>query len=254
MTEQIAASVAAFPAPRYATAAVEDLLTGGRKLRQVFLQGPLRFAGREAPLLHAAEAEPGAVLLRSGFAFRSCALADGRRAILDILVPGDVAGLDHMVLMRPVEEITAAGRVSYQTASATALRELAADPQIALRMLATAAEARGRADRLAAMIGRLDAQARIGVMLLDLYDRLYRRGLINRPTYNLPMTQEQIADHLGLTLVHVNRTLRRLREQKIALLDRQVVIIIEIERLRALAQGLPRPADIPEPAPASAGL
>ena len=172
--------------------------------------------------------------------------------ILDILVPGDIAGLDQIVLMRPIEEITAAGRVGYQALGAAALRELMADPRTALRMVANAAQTRWRADRLAAMIGRLDAQARIGVMLLDLYDRLYRRGLISRATYNLPMTQEQIADHLGLTLVHVNRTLRRLREQKIALLDRQVVIIMDLDRLRAVARGLPQPAEIPEPALASA--
>jgi DNA-binding transcriptional regulator LsrR (DeoR family) len=47
--------------------------------------------------------------------------------------------------------------------------------------------------------------------------------LIARPTFNLPLTQDQIGDHLGLTMVHVSRTLRRLREDKVALVDRQVV-------------------------------
>jgi DNA-binding transcriptional regulator LsrR (DeoR family) len=85
------------------------------------------------------------------------------------------------------------------------------------------------------------------VLLLDLYDRLRRHGLISRMTYNLPLTQEQMADHLGLTLVHVNRTLRRLREERIVLVDRQVVIIMDLERLREFAQGLPQPAELPEP-------
>ena len=84
-------------------------------------------------------------------------------------------------------------------------------------------------------------------MLLDIHDRLRHRDLINRPTFNLPLTQEQIADHLGLTLVHVNRTLRRLREEKIVLVERQVVIIQDIERLRELAQGLPQAAELPAP-------
>jgi len=109
------------------------------------------------------------------------------------------------------------------------------------------AEARWRGDRLATSIGRLDAQGRISVLLLDLYDRLRRHGLISRMTYNLPLTQEQMADHLGLTLVHVNRTLRRLREERIVLVDRQVVIIMDLERLREFAQGLPQPAELPEP-------
>ena len=50
--------------------------------------------------------------------------------------------------------------------------------------------------------------------------------------------------------MHVNRTLRRLREEKIVLVDRQVVIIQDIERLRELAQGLPQLAELPE-APAT---
>jgi CRP/FNR family transcriptional regulator, anaerobic regulatory protein len=86
------------------------------------------------------------------------------------------------------------------------------------------------------------------VLLLDLHDRLRRRGLITHPIYSLPLTQEQLADHLGLTLVHVNRTLRRLREERVVLLDRQVVIIQDLERLRAAAQGLPQPAELPEAA------
>jgi CRP/FNR family transcriptional regulator, anaerobic regulatory protein len=233
--------------PRYAAPVTEELLTGSRRLRQAFLETPLRFAGRDMPLTRAGENEPSVILIRSGFAFRCCELADGRRAILHILTPGDIAGLDRTVLARPIEEITAASRVGYHTLRAAQVRERMADRCVTLQILALVAEARWRSDRLAAMIGRLDAQARICVMLLDLYERLRRRELISRTTYNLPLTQEQIADHLGLTLVHVNRTLRRLREERIVLVDRQVVIIMDLGRLREFAQGLPQPAELPEP-------
>lgn len=233
---------------RHAAAVFDDLVTGSRKLRQAFMQAQTRFAGRDASLIDADEPDAGAVLIRSGFAYRSCVLPDGRRAILDILAPGDIAGVDHIVLSQPAEEISAAGRVNYQALSAAALRDVALDPAVALSMLAIVAEKRWRADRLAASIGRLNARTRICVMLLDLYDRLRRRGLIDRPRFNLPLTQEQIADHLGLTLVHVNRTLRRLREDRVVLLDHQVVSILNIDELRRCAQGLPQPADIPDSA------
>jgi len=190
--------------------------------------------------------EPSALLIRSGFAYHSCALPDGRRAILRVLLGGDYAGLQNIVLARTMEDIVAANRVGYHMLGAATLRALLADPCVGMFMLAQINETRWRADRLAASIGRLDAYARICVLLLDVYDRLRYRGLINRPTFNLPLTQEQIADHLGLTLVHVNRTLRRLREEKIVLVDRQVVIIQDIERLGELAQGLPQPAEMPE--------
>src|SRR5690242_16514117 len=91
---------------------------------------------------------------------------------------------------------------------------------------------------------RLDARARICVMLLDIYERLPRNGLNSGLTFNLPLTQEQMGDHLGLTLVHVNRTLRRLREQRIVLIERQTVIILDLARLRECAEGLPQVADL----------
>ncbi|MGE0260184.1 MAG: Crp/Fnr family transcriptional regulator [Alphaproteobacteria bacterium] len=231
---------------RFAPAVTENLLLGGRRLRAAFMQTPQRFAGRETALLRAGLSEPTAILIRSGFAYRSCGLPDGRRAILRVLLSGDYAGLDDYVLARSMESVHAANRVGYHVLAGAALRGMLNDPCVSMYLLAQIAEARWRADRLAASIGRLDAHARICVLLLDIYDRLRHRGLIGRPTFNLPMTQEQIADHLGLTLVHVNRTLRRLREEKIVLVDRQVVIIQDIERLRELAQGLPQSAELPE--------
>lgn len=76
-------------------------------------------------------------------------------------------------------------------------------------------------------------------VLLDIHDRMRHREAILRRTYNLPLSQEQISDCLGLTLVHVNRTLRRLREDGLANVDRQVVIIRDIDRLSERVRGLP---------------
>ncbi len=234
--------------PRFAGAAAEDLLVGGRRLRAVFMQTPVRHVGRDTPLLRAGASEPAAILIRSGFAYRSCVMPDGRRAILRVLLSGDYAGLHNIVLARAMEDLYAANRVGHHVLGAATLREMLNDPCVSMFLLAQIAEAHSRADRLAASIGRLDAHARICVLLLDIHDRLRHRGLINRTTFNLPLTQEQLADHLGLTLVHVNRTLRRLREERLVAVDRQVVIIQDLDRLRAAAQGLPQPAHMPEPA------
>jgi CRP/FNR family transcriptional regulator len=232
--------------PHFAPTATEELLLGGRRLRAAFMQTPQRFAGRDTPLLRAGVSEPAAILIRSGFAYRACTLPDGRRAILRVLLTGDFAGLHNIVLSRAIGDVFAASRVGYHLLGAAALHALLADPCVSMFLIAQAAEARLLADRLAASIGRLDAHARLCVLQLDIYDRLRHRDLISRPTFNLPLTQEQIADHLGLTLVHVNRTLRRLREERIVLVDRQIVIIQDIERMRALAQGLPQSAELPE--------
>jgi DNA-binding transcriptional regulator LsrR (DeoR family) len=52
-------------------------------------------------------------------------------------------------------------------------------------------------------------------MIYGIYERLRHQELIQRPTFNLPLTQDQIADHLGLTMVHISRTLRRMRDEKL---------------------------------------
>lgn len=231
-------------APRFAAGASEDLIAGGRALRAAFLQSPVHSADRGAGLIER-DTEPQILLLRSGFAYRSSVLADGRRAILDVLTPGEIVGLDHVVVARPVDEFTAANRVGYNALPAAEVRRLMTDPQVGLRIYALLAESRWRAGRLAVAIGRLDARTRLCLLLLDIYERLRRRDLINRPTYNLPLTQEQLADHLGLTVVHVNRTLRRLREEKLVIVDRQVVIILDLDRLRAVGQGLPPVVETP---------
>ena len=94
--------------PRYAAAITENLLNGGRRLRAAFLQTPMRIAAARAALIHGGDYEPSVVFIRNGFAFRSCGFPDGRRAIARILAPGDVGGLDKIVLARPAAEIIAA--------------------------------------------------------------------------------------------------------------------------------------------------
>jgi CRP/FNR family transcriptional regulator, anaerobic regulatory protein len=233
--------------PAYAPAAVEDLLTGGRLLRRAFLEQPYHSIGRQTAILASEAAEDPVILIQRGVAYRSCTLPDGRRAILDLLLPGDIAGVDYAVLGRSNQELTAASALGYRAMTAAALRELMADRTVSMRVAALMAETRWRMDRHMTAITRLDAREQLGLFLLDIYDRLRRRELISRPTFNLPLTQEQIADHLGMTMVHVNRTLRRLREDRLVMVANQVVIITDLDRLRALASGMPPLADMFEP-------
>src|SRR5207253_8764847 len=92
--------------PRYAAQVTEDLLTGGRRLRQAFLQTPMRFAGRDMPLIRRSDPEPSVILMRSGFAFRPGGLADGPRAILHVVAPGEFLGRDDVRVLRRMEETT----------------------------------------------------------------------------------------------------------------------------------------------------
>lgn len=224
-------------APAFAAGASEDLLAGAQLLRRAFLETPLRTGERDAVIVSADDPAPPALLLQRGFAYRAFSMPDGRRSIVDVLLPGDITGLDHAVLGRCNHEIVAANAIGYRQLSADAVRDMMTNPQIALRTMALIGETRWRADRHLTAVTRFDARGRLATFLLGIYERLRRGELILRPTFNLPLTQEQLADHLGMTMVHISRTLRRMREERMVLVDRQVVIILDLETLRLAATG-----------------
>jgi DNA-binding transcriptional regulator LsrR (DeoR family) len=74
------------------------------------------------------------------------------------------------------------------------------------------------------------------MMMLDFYRRLRRRRLLTGLVYNLPLTQMQIGNYLGLTMVHVNRVLRALRDDQIVDLEKHCVTILDLARLTGLAR------------------
>lgn len=190
--------------------------------------------------------------LSCGWAYRAVAWPDGRRAIVDIYLPGDIIGMEAAVSERPLYEVVALTALGARAIDTPTLSELMANPSAAAAVFSLLAEQQRRIDRLAAALARRDAHERLALMLTDLYDRLCRRGLIVCASYALPLTQQQIGDHLGLTLVHVNRVLRSLREQKIVSVDRHVVTIRDLDRLRQLAaSGKSAPRPIAEPSRAA---
>jgi CRP/FNR family transcriptional regulator, anaerobic regulatory protein len=236
-----------FEVPRYSPRASEELLTGARLLRRAFLNAPYRTLAHPTAIVAQDDPEAPVFLIQRGMAYRCCSFPDGRRAILDLLLTSDIGGIDHVVMGRSSHEIIAATDIGYRVLSAVAFRDLMADRTVALRAMALLGEARWRMDRHAAAICRLDARERIGAFLLDIHDRLRRAQLIARPTFNLPLTQEQIGDHLGLSTVHVNRVLQRMREERLVMVERQVVIIMDLDGLRSLVHGLPPLPDTAAP-------
>jgi CRP/FNR family transcriptional regulator, anaerobic regulatory protein len=206
-------------------------------LARVFGQGETGYFQPAEPMINVGKLPRHVYLLRTGLAYQSCWFSDGRRAIVDIFTPGNVVGLEAILSAPPSGSITAAGLVKYRAVDTDSLLRLMKDREIALSFTSLLVEARRRSEELSARISRLEAPERVAAMLVDLYDRLRRRRLIARSTYNLHLTQQQIGDHLGLTGAHVNRVLRWLAREDIALVKGYVVIIHDLPKLRRLARG-----------------
>jgi len=216
---------------------VEDVASGRLLLLRAFRDAPQRTALRGEVILSPKMPEPPVLLVRRGIAYSAMMLANGRRAILDIFLTGDIVGVKHAVAAGPMLELKAVDPVTYSLLKPAKLRELMADQQIALTVIALVAKQVRQREQHIVALARLDAHARIAAFLLGIYDRLRQRELITRSSFTLPLTQNQIADHLGLTMVHVSRTLRRLREERLVLVDRHAVIITNLAGLRRVASG-----------------
>ncbi|HKM69994.1 MAG TPA: Crp/Fnr family transcriptional regulator [Stellaceae bacterium] len=172
-------------------------------------------------------------------------------------------GLDAVLRGRPLEKVLTLTSIATKTIDAKdALADLMMSRPTALYITWLLGQRQRRADRLLATISSLDARGRVTSILLDFYTRLGRQRLITGSTYNLPMTQTQIGAYLGLTVAHVNRVLRSLRDERIVNFEKHCVTILDLDRLARLAQnaqavssiaGLDeRPLD--EPVPSSGQL
>lgn len=150
----------------------------------------------------------GPMFLISGWAGLSHALGDGRRQILALLLPGDTLGFDLL---------TRCPRAVYATAL-TPLRLRFAHPdlgaaagRLARHFAAAAAAQQGRLIDHMVRLGRQTAYERMAHLLLEVFGRLAEIGETRGDSFQLPVKQEVLADALGLSLVHVNRTLQQMR-------------------------------------------
>ena len=84
-------------------------------------------------------------------------------------------------------------------------------------------------------IGRLTAKERVLNLLLELYDRLDAIGLVKENTFRIPLTQEVFADALGLSVVHINRTMQQLRREGMVTVGRGAVTLHQRHKLASFA-------------------
>jgi len=209
-----------------------ELALGQRKLQAMF-------ANSSPQMRRAGELLPGDEIchLQTGWACQLRTLSNGRQAIIDVFLPGDLIGLDVALYRGSPQGILALTALTMRRVAAEdALMDLMAYRPAALYVAWLLGRRQQRTERLLATISCLDAPGRLAVMVLDFYTRLRRKRLITGSTYNLPLSQIQIGHYLGLTMVHINRVLRSLREARIVNLEKHCVTILDLERLTGLAE------------------
>lgn len=175
-------------------------------------------------------------VLLDGWAAASHSMLDGGRQILKIHLPGDALGTPSMAMSRTVEELTALTDVVVAEVPLERFGHLfTTHPRVAARfMLSIQLERIALMDRLAFM-GRSTAEARTAAFILDLSERLKPLGKVHAGSFDLPLTQEQLADVLGLTAVHVNRMLKSITDRGLISRAGSTLTCLDVEGLALLS-------------------
>ena len=190
-----------------------DRLTDIEKVALVDVLEPLRHVRAQSDIVAEGSRPNHSTLLTSGFAGRYITLADGRRQITEISVPGDFVDL-HSLLMKQMDHgVVALTDVTVQNAPHGRLRRLTEDHPHLTRLLwlDTIIDAAIHRQWIAAM-GRRTGLGQLAHLLAELYLRLEVVGDARDHAFELPLSQTVLGDALGLSSVHVSRLVGDLRE------------------------------------------
>jgi CRP-like cAMP-binding protein len=215
---------------RYMTLAERELamLEGFAREARTFGPGTM--------LLDPREPYTSAFLIHDGWALRYRDLADGRRQIINFLLPGDAFGLGALVLSRPDHAISAITPVTISPIAPESLTTMMREqPRLGAAFLWSAAQEEAVLREHIVSIGRRTAYERVAHLLLELMHRLEQIGQASGDSFALPLTQPLLADALGLSVVHVNRTLRRLQHDGLISIQARRVTILDGEGLQRAA-------------------
>jgi CRP-like cAMP-binding protein len=174
----------------------------------------------------------------SGWAFRYKLLPDGRRQILNYCFPGDFIGLQGSVMNEMQHSIEALSDIVlcvFQREGLWRLFETHAGLSFDVTWLAARSEQ--ILDQQLLSVGRRSALERCGHLLLVLAQRFEELAPPTRTPgkIRIPVTQQHVADTLGLSLVHTNRTLARLMRERVVRWKEQEFEILNRKRLAELA-------------------
>lgn len=171
----------------------------------------------------------------SGWAFRYKMLVDGRRQILNYVLPGDLLGLQGSLLGDMQHSIEAMTPLRLCVFDKTRLIQLFNNhPELALDITWIASREECILDEHLLSIGRRSALERAAYLLAFL-DRKARVIAPDRTPALLPLTQQHLADTLGLSIVHTNKTLRKLQDRGLILWQARGCEVIEPTGLADIA-------------------
>ena len=174
--------------------------------------------------------------LLSGWAFRFKTLEDGRRQILNYLLPGDLVGLQGSVIgemEHSVESLSPVVLCVFQRDNLPKLFEN--HPGLAFDVTWLASREERMLDENLLSVGRRSAMERAAYLIAFLYQRAQQVGQVKGSRQLIPITQQHVADTLGLSIVHTNKTLRKLAAKQLIRWHDRACEVLDADALAEIA-------------------
>lgn len=175
-------------------------------------------------------------VLQAGWAYRYKTLPDGRRQVLNFVLPGDFIGMRAHFFGIADHSIVSLTDATISTFSAFDIANLFQDfPKLAAAITWSAAREEAMLAEHVVRLGRRSAFERTAHLLLELLNRFKAVDAASGQSYAFPISQQLLADTLGLSVVHVNRTLRKLRLRGLIKIENGRILIKDVEEMERLS-------------------
>jgi CRP-like cAMP-binding protein len=199
-------------------------------------------------------AEPGSMILAegahsaqlftllSGWAFRYKTLEDGRRQILNYCLPGDLIGLQGSIIGAMEHSVEALSPAVLCVFQRDRLAELFRNyPGLSFDVTWLASREERMLDENLLSLGRRSALERAAYLIAFLHRRAASVGLTDQKALLIPISQQHVADTLGLSIVHTNKTLRKLSDRKLIRWHDRACEVLDVHGLMDISgwTGLP---------------
>ena len=200
-------------------------------------------------LIHEGQTDAPLYTLLDGWAFRYKTLSDGRRQILSFLLAGDFIGVQQKMgdaAAHGVDTLTEAVFCVFQRDSLWELHRRS--PSMGFNVTWLTAHEESLVDDTLLSVGRRSAEERIATLLIQLFKRAAAlQADAGAGGVPFPLTQQHVADGLGLSLVHTNKTLRKLERRGLHRISDGRLFLRDVKALAKLADlyGDGRPAQRP---------
>lgn len=175
-------------------------------------------------------------LLLDGWAYRYKILPDGTRQVLAFLIPGDLCDINIFILKEMDHTIGLLSDAEVASIPKQALLAAMHErPQVAQALFWATLVDEATLREWLVNIGRRDAYESVAHLLCEMWLRMDQVGLVAGNKFKLPVTQEQLGDTVGLTSVHVNRTLQKMRAAGLIAIAGKTLEILDVEGLKSAA-------------------